>query len=211
MRISALSLALGLWMAGAVLAAEAPCGPAGCEQTETCGQPGCCAHCGQHCCCDKYCQVVCTTKEVKKVVWVVKCEEYCRPCPGCPLGRCNECCDSGACAAGGCETKAGCDTSGKGCCSCDPCAVELAKRQTPPKCGPVHCRKILEKKEIVCQVPTYKCVVVYCCPNCTHCESGPAASPAPAPAPAPRLPAPPPPKTTDLPPRLSATGLVEMP
>jgi hypothetical protein len=193
-------------MAGAVLAAEAPCGPAGCEQTQTCGQPDCCAHCGRHCACDKTCQVVCTTKQVAKVVWVVKCEEYCRPMPGCPLGCRNECCDCGACAGGGCEGKPACETCGKDGCACDPCAVELAKRQTPPQCGPVHCRKILEKKVIVCTVPTYKCVVTYCCPHCAESGSAPAAGPTPV-APQPAVPAPSPtplpaaPKTSEFAPQ----------
>jgi hypothetical protein len=30
----------------------------------------------------------------------------------------------------------------------------------------VRQRKVLEKREIICLVPCYKCVVVYCCPNC---------------------------------------------
>lgn len=210
MRISALSLAISLLIAGSAWADQAVSGPAGGQKvTEICGSPNCCAHCGRHSCCNKVCTVVPTTKEVKKTVWVVKCEEYCRSLPGNPL--CRECCS---------------DCGGKGCSkcasSCGPCAVEQAKRQTPPSCGSVHCRKVLEKKEIVCSVPTYKCVVSYCCPSCT--ESAPAAAPtgsptvAPTPAPAIKaIPAPtmktlpPPPKTSDLAPLPQDLGVSQVP
>jgi hypothetical protein len=39
----------------------------------------------------------------------------------------------------------------------------------PPRCGKVRCVKKLVKKEITCEVPVYKCVVVCCSPGC--CEA----------------------------------------
>ena len=55
-------------------------------------------------------------------------------------------------------------------------------------------KKTLEKKEIICKAPAYKCVVVYCCPSCGACrECG--AQPAPA-KPAALSPTPAPGKTT---------------
>jgi hypothetical protein len=44
--------------------------------------------------------------------------------------------------------------------------VENSKRIAPPNCGKVREKKTLVKKEVVCNVPSYKCVVVYCCPHC---------------------------------------------
>ena len=147
-------------------------------------------------------------KEVKKTVWVVKCEDFCAPLPGCPLRPCGNCGTCGACTAAAPEGCAKCESS------CDVCAVEKQKRQTPPKCGPVRSRKVLEKKEIVCKVPSYKCVVSYGCAGCG--ESAPAAAgpspvvPKPAPAPN-KAPAklPPPPKKAEVAPLPSAIGILE--
>lgn len=137
---------LGLFCAAAIggdacgPAREATCGAGGCGQA--CHASGAsCPRCG----CKMMCHVECYTKEIKKTEWVVKCEPYCAPLPGC--GR--DCCEcEGECSR----------------CKCDPCAVELAKAQVPPKCGPVKERKVLEKKEIVCKVPSYRCVPT--CPSC---------------------------------------------
>lgn len=215
MRTSMLALAASLLVAVPAWADECGPGPAGCEAVETCGSPHCCAHCGRHCDCDKHCQVVPYVKEVKKTVWVVKCEDYCPGLPGCPFDHCCGCGDPGACGAEGCSTgkvEPACATCGakgceSGCCKPDVCAVELEKKQTPPKCVSVHTRKVLEKKEIVCKVPSYKCVVVYGCAACgeggtpasapTNVEPKPA-----APAPAPTKNPPPPPKVTEATPRL---------
>jgi hypothetical protein len=191
MRTCVLFTAIGLMAAGTALggdcgvAGPAACGAAGCEAAQGSRDCGDCPHCG----CRMVCKSVCTVKEVKKTVWVVKCEPFCAPLPGCGHGcRCG--CGDSAC--GGC----GAEQGGEGACSkcgdCNPCAVEEAKRQVPPKCGPVRCRKILEKKEIVCKVPTYKCVPT--CPQCdcggnSGCDGGAVAPPrterTPAPAPAP--------------------------
>lgn len=202
MRMSALSLAISLLMVAPVMAESMP-SPAACEKVETCGSPNCCAHCGRQACCDRYCKVVPYEKEVKKTVWVVKCEEFCAPLPGCvrrPCGNCGEC--------------AACTAEPQGCAkcesSCDVCAVEREKRQVPPKCGPVRCRKVLEKKEVVCKVPSYKCVVAYGCASCGDSGAAPAApSPVmPKPAPSPKK-LPPPPKKADIAPWPSVVGASE--
>ena len=184
-----LTLAVGWLIANTVIAGEVCKAPPACGEVETCGSTNHCGRCGSACPCEKHCKVVCTTKEVKKTVWVVKCSEFCAPLPNCGLGKnCGSC---EACKAGescGCELACvdGCNKK------CDPCAVEANKCIVPPKCGKVREKKTLEKKEVVCKVPSYKCVVVYCCPQCGAQECGgenapsapakPTASPAPEPA-----------------------------
>ena len=213
MRTSMLALAASLLMAAPAWAGECGPGPAGCEAVETCGSPHCCAHCGRQCDCEKYCKVVPYIKEVKKTVWVVKCEDYSPSLPGCPFEGCCEGCNAcGTCVPEGRAAEPTCAACGEkgcegGCCKPDVCAVELEKKQTPPKCGCVHTKKVLSKKEIVCQVPSYKCVVVYGCAACGDCGTPAPASgkaqPAPAaPAPSPAKNLPPPPKVTDITPRL---------
>jgi hypothetical protein len=207
--VLSLSLAVGLVLAGAAMADQGACAPAGCDPG--CGSPTCCSHCGRHCGCEKYCKLVCETREVKKTVWEVKCEEFCPLLPG---PHC--CCDcGGACPSG----QQRCEKCCKDC--CDPCAVEKAKNYFTPKCGHTRCKKTLVKKEVTCKVPAYKCVVVYCCPSCaaqTESKAVPAPGPAPAkdvpivPSPSPSQektptiappkpelpPPPPPPKTADI-------------
>jgi hypothetical protein len=190
-----LSLAIGLLTAGAALAGGGACDPAGCEK-QVCGSPNCCARCGRHGGCEKYCKLVETTREIKKTVWSVKCEEFCPLLPTLG-GRC--CCDCGGPCPSGKEC---CDTCcNKSCGTCDPCAVEREKRYNPPKCGHTRVKKTLEKKEVTCKVPAWKCVVEYCCPSCAPCQgekAAPASGPAPTTAPA-APPAPPAPKVTALP------------
>lgn len=205
MRTLLLSLAISGLLANVSLAGDAPQTPAGCTEVETCGSPGCCAHCGCHCGCEKHWKIVCEMKEVKKTVWSVKCEEFCPLMPNC--GHCcgSDCCNSDSV----CSTEAGCsgNCNGK---KCDPCAAEKDKHYVTPKCGKVREKKTLEKKEVVCKVPSYKCVVEYACANCgaKQCdgEKAPAAAPTEAPAP----PAPTPSKTTlqaPLPPVVGASFL----
>jgi hypothetical protein len=186
-----LSLAIAWLVANAAIAAE-PCkAPAACTEVQTCGAADHCGCCGCNCCCEKHCKVVCEMKEVKKTVWVVKCEDFCAPLPNCGHGCRNGC---EGCESCGTEPECGCDGCGK---HCDPCAVERNKCLVPPKCGKVRTRKTLEKKEVVCKVPSYKCVVVYSCPNCganQGCDEQ-KASPAPV-KPATRAPTPAPGKTT---------------
>jgi hypothetical protein len=191
MKTIMLSLAFGLLIALTASGGE-PCQTPACC-TETCGAPDYCGHCGAKCCCQKYCQLVCTTKEVKKYCFVVHCEDFCAPLPNCPGGQ--KCCN---CGQADCTQCRQCSSK-----SCDPCQVEYTKCLVPPKCGKVRTKKTLEKKEIVCKVPTYKCIVVYCCARCgtcmTPCNGEKAAAPAPAqtapkqaaPKPAPQAPAPP--------------------
>ena len=157
MRTIMLSAAIGLLVAGAAVAADCRIAPACCD-------PGACTK-AQDCCricqCKKVCKVVCEMKQVKKHVWVVECEEFCAPLPG--LGRgCAPCGDT-YCEPACCE-----DGCGGQSCS-NPCA-SLCRPMVPPKCGRVRCRKKLVKKEVVCEVPAYKCVVVCC--GCGCCEGG---------------------------------------
>ncbi len=202
MRTIALSLAVGWLIANMAIAGDECKTPAACQEVQTCGSPDHCGRCGRSGCCDKYCKVVCETKEIKKHVWVVKCEEYCTSLPGCKHGcHCGQC---DACnATGECTIESPkCEGCGKG--KCDPCAAEKNKCIVPPKCGKVREKKTLEKKEIICKVPSYKCVVVYACQNCAGQDCGTkqaapeAVKPAaPTPAPAPAAPiAPVPGKTT---------------
>ena len=162
MRTFVLSMAIGLLAAGTAIGGE--CGVACCEAA-SCGQD--CRTCPQ-CGCKMVCTPICTVKEIKKTVWNVKCEPFCAPLPG----FCRACkCGDPAC--GGCD-----DEKCRHC--CNPCAVEKAKCQVPPKCGPVRCKKILEKKEVVCKVPSYTCVRT--CPHCgcgsdSSCGAGSGASP----------------------------------
>jgi hypothetical protein len=163
-------------LAAVATAADQPCStPEACTQVQTCGSPDHCGRCGRSGSCEKYCKVVCETKEVKKHVWVVKCSEFCTTLPGCGRTGCDACDSCNACAA---EADCGKDCSGK----CDPCAVEKNKCIVPPHCGTIRVKKTLEKKEIVCKVPTYKCIVVYACSNCgpQQCDPQPEAAPLPS-------------------------------
>ena len=175
MRTLLLSLAIGGLLAADALASDACQSPDACTAVETCGDPGCCGHCGCQSNCKKYCKVVCEMKEVKKHVWVVKCDEFCTSLPNC--GR--KCC--GGCDS--CTPDATCSDCRAG--KCDPCAVEKNKRIVPPRCGKMRVKKTLVKKEIVCKVPSYKCVVVYCCSSCgpQECGTEDAAAEAPVPTP----------------------------
>jgi hypothetical protein len=183
MRSYTLSLAIGALIASTAFAADA-CkipAPGACKEVQTCGNPNSCGKCGCNAGCEKYCKVVCEMKEVKKTVWIVKCEDFCTSLPNCP-DKCDNACDSG------CE-KACAGNCGGTCKSCDPCASLQNRDYIPPKCGKVRTKKVLEKKEIVCKIPSYKCIVVYACASCgQNCggekvdQQAPAA-PAPAPAP----------------------------
>jgi len=54
----------------------------------------------------------------------------------------------------------------------------------------VRTKKVLESKEVICKVPTWKCVVVYCCPDCGEgcAAQGFAPDPAPPLPPGPAVP-----------------------
>ncbi len=103
-----------------------------------------CCKCGA----ETNCKIVQETKKVKKTVWVVECEEFCPLLPGPKCG-----CECGEKDCGGCQAK-----------SCDPCDV-LKRKITPPVGGKVRTRKKLVRKEIVCEVPVFRCVPV-CCKGC---------------------------------------------
>ncbi len=119
-----------------------------CEET-----PECCAGCGETAACQPTkCQIVCGVKKIKKHCWVVECEEFCTPLPGCRKRGCNSGCGSECGAVEDCDQ--GCDAT------CSP------KCLVPPKCGPVRCRKKLVKKEYTIEVPIYKCVVQNLCGGC---------------------------------------------
>lgn len=196
MRIFSISLAIGFSIAGLALAAE-PCDPNACTEVQVYGSADRCGHCGCNSRCEKYCRVVCEIKEVKKYVWVVECEEFCPPLPNRRGGgRCDGCRGNGSCNpdCGCCDGKR------------DPCAVEKNKSFIPPKCGKMRVKKKLVKKEIVCKVPSYKCVVVYCCPKC-ECNECDETTPPPASKQTALPPAPAPNKTTQdapLPPVMGA-------
>ena len=143
------------------------------------------------CACEKYCQVVCEMKEVKKHVWVVKCEDFCRSAAELRHGL------QRLRRVRGLQRRE--DLRGRtrlAAMAAARSATRAPRRRTrcyvPPKCGKVREKKTLEKKEVVCKVPSYKCVVVYCCPNCgsgQNCEgdvtpAAPKAPTAPSPAPA---------------------------
>ncbi|MBN2473939.1 MAG: hypothetical protein JXB62_04995 [Pirellulales bacterium] len=134
-----------------------------------CTAPGCCEEACHACGAKKVCKVVCEMKKVTKYVWVVECEDFCAPLPNCDLGK--RCCHG--CGTGCCETEATCCGDADGCGSCckpDPCEALRNRRYVPPKCGKVRTKKKLVKKEVTCEIPVYKCVVVCCDPGC--CESG---------------------------------------
>ena len=190
MRTILLAVGTCFLIAGAAVAADCS-DPACCDQAKS---QDCCNKCGS----STVCKTVCEMKKVKKTVWVVECEEFCAPLPNC--GRdCNRCCGGGK---GDCG-EASCD---KGSCCEDPCD-SLKRPMTPPKCGPVRCRKKLVKKEITCEVPVYKCVPVCgkgCCGPAAACggdEAVPEATPAEAPKQAM--------DSAPLPPRVSGVGYVK--
>jgi hypothetical protein len=182
MRTMALTLAVTFLAATAVMAADC-CPPAACEQPQACcPAQDCCGPACHQACVQKYCQVVCTTKKIKKTIWAVKCEDF---CPQMPRGLCNPCgmgcglignmaynlacgqgcgTECGACEPGCCEASC-CDT---GC--CDPCASLRCRPECPPGCGNVRTKKKLLRKVIECEVPAYKCVVVCCGQAC--CDPG---------------------------------------
>jgi len=165
MRTIVLSMAIGLLAVNLALAGDC------------CTTAGCCDQTCDKCGCKKVCKVVCEMQKVKRTVWVVECEDFCAPLP-----NCDSCCDR--CKSGCCK---GGDACGGKCCN-DPCRSLVDRKRVPPKCGKVRTKKTLVKKEIVCEVPVYKCVVVCCDPGCRKAASGcveeaaPTAAPTEAPA-----------------------------
>jgi len=189
MRTIVLSMAASLMLANLALAADC-CDPPTCAaERACCGVKHTCGTCGV----PKTCKVVCEMKKVKKTVWRVECEEFCASLPGCERScRCRKGCgDAGCGETGCCETGCGEDACGGGCCE-DPCADLLSRKRVPPKCGKVRTRKKLVKREIICEVPTYKCVVAGCgtCGGCGEASEAAPAEAAPEEEPLPPAPAP---------------------
>ena len=82
MRMLAITMTAAWLIAGTAFGGEACKAPAPCAAAQACGsqrQCGCCGRCD--CACERQCRVVCEMKEVKKTVWVVKCEDFCAPLP----------------------------------------------------------------------------------------------------------------------------------
>ncbi len=203
MRIAAtlLSMAVVLTLASSGLAAGYG-GAGGCGEDVACGKVDACHGCGVAATCKKRCNVVCDVKTVKRVVWVVECEEFCVPDPCRKLDLNIDRCGRGTGA------KAGCGSCGD-CGEKDPCKALTDRKYTPPKCGKVRTRKILVKKEITCEIPIYKCVVVDSCGSCGDGEiisdEGSGGIPAPVPTEAAPLP-PPPEQSTRVAPKSKVIG-----
>jgi hypothetical protein len=201
MSVFAMSIAvlIGGLLGNTVIAGDAGKTPATCNEVVTCGSEACCSHCGCRCACDRYCKIVCEMKDVKKTVWVVHCSEFCTTLPCGPF-----CAAQGPCGSGdqcnSSETCATCRACGG---KCDVCADLEKRNYVPPKCGKIREKKTLEKKEVVCKVPSYKCVVEYCCSRCgqtmSECnQATPPKSVAPTPVSATPVPAAPAPKADEL-------------
>lgn len=97
-----------------------------------------CAHCG--CCANlcKICRCVPAEKEVTRVCWDVKCEDFCVPGPSKCCGKVNE---------------------------CDECG-QWCRTVWSPGCAEVYTKHIPVKKEVKRKVPSYKWVVETVCPAC---------------------------------------------
>ena len=102
---------------------------------DNCGQ-----HCGCSCECQKICRLVCETKEVTKVTYRCKCEDFCVPGPS---QRCQNDCNCG---------------------HCDSCNQVT----WIPTCAEVKTRKVLVKTEEKTKKPSYRWVVEYLCPQCAN-------------------------------------------
>jgi hypothetical protein len=99
-----------------------------------------CPACGCHQLC-KRCKLETGTKKETKTEYCCECEDICIP------GHSKKC-----------GVKVECDCDGK--------------HRTviwQPRCGHIRTIKKLVKKEVTKQVPAYKCVVEYYCPQCGAC------------------------------------------
>ncbi len=150
MRTLVISLAIGFLVATTATAAD--CGA--CPGAKQCGQ----GDCGD-------CKVACGVKLVKRHVWVVECSKMCPSLPGCDRCR-DRCCKSGGC---GKACDAGCDAGCGNGCKEDPCESLKDRKYVPPKCMKSRCIKKLVKKEVLCEVPAYKCVPVGCAKPAAAC------------------------------------------
>lgn len=147
----------------AILAIAASASAGDCCQTCACNQCGCQAQCR------KSCRLVCEMKDVKRVCYSCKCEDFCVPGPSC---RCGEVCE--------------CDPCSSACgCKCLGCLFgdgKVCRTIWKPSCeARMFTRNKLYKYEISKKVPTYKWVVEY---HCDACQSATPCSEAAPPVPA---------------------------
>ena len=182
MRTLVISLAIGLLVA--TTAAAADCTPAACSQSKALG-------CGDKNC--KDCKVENGVRLVKRHVWVVECSEMCPTLPGRDCGR-------NRCKSDGCGKS--CDASCEnGCAKVDPCKSLNDRKYVQPNCMKSRCIKKLVRKEILCEVPAFKCVPACGKPAaaCGCGETGDAEEATPAGAPEEAPPAPDAPATETAP------------
>ncbi|NQU24943.1 MAG: hypothetical protein HQ567_26970 [Candidatus Nealsonbacteria bacterium] len=158
-----LVIALAISMLVATMAVAGDCGPAaGCDDPGCCDKAAkdksCCSRCGSM---GKTCQVESGVRLVKRHVWVVECSDMCPSLPG--RGCCKGCGKGADCGAAKCEAgcEAGC-AAGK-----DPCESLKNRKYVEPKCMKSRTIKKLVRKEILCEVPAYKCVSA-----CAKCGKG---------------------------------------
>jgi len=170
-------LALALPAAARGYKAMGECDEAGCTDgcQACCGTPIRCGICGCKAPANAYCMVECGRTTITRPCWKVECEPFCLPKPRCWGGWagliCNLCAGQktscGSCGEAvevcGCEagSQDGCDGQSGLCCHVVPV-------ESPPKCGKLRTRKRLLRAECQIEVPTYRCVVKYCCPSCAE-------------------------------------------
>jgi len=58
-----------------------------------------------------------------------------------------------------------------GCCCC--CSCLFGHQASCPECGPVHCKRVLYKKTVTEECPSFECKVVERPVACAHCASTP--------------------------------------
>ena len=161
MRTLVISLAIGLLVATTATAGD--CSPAACCENPGCCDKACKDSCCPRCCSDrKTCKVECGVRLVKRHVWVVECNEMCPTLPG------RDCCRDRCCKSGDCDK---CCENGCGCAKVDPCESLKNREYVQPKCMRSRCIKKLVKKEVLCEVPAYKCVPV-CAKPAAACGCG---------------------------------------
>jgi hypothetical protein len=153
MNMRTLVIALAISMLVATMAVAGDCGAvAGCDDPGCCDKAAkdksCCPRCGSK---GKTCQVESGVRLVKRHVWVVECSDMCPSLPGrdccrnrCKTGNCGKCC--AASCEDGCAAKV------------DPCESLKDRKYIEPKCMKSRTIKKLVRKEVLCEVPAYKCV-----------------------------------------------------
>lgn len=114
-----------------------------------------CRSCGCECGLQKVCRPVCEKEEVPKICWTCECEDFCVPGKSCIAGV-------------KCEPD-----------PCDPCRFLPRLLWKPSAHAEVRSRNVLIKKEVTRELPVYRWVVEYVCPQCAGAtEAIPAGEPA---------------------------------